>query len=85
MTLTTAPQRSEYVIEKKNVCPSVRGAETTGSILILKSGGRVDPSGDGVEDILFSLTLTTRLLEPENTEKSVLLENLSIDFDEILI
>ena len=68
---------------RKNVCPSVTrcGAETTGPIFILKSGGDVDSSGDGAKGILVSLTLTNRRLEPENHEKTVLNLNLSVDFD----
>ena len=75
---------------RQNVCPSVRpsvtlcGAETTGPILILKSGDGVEKLGDGAESILVPLTLTTRRLQPENLEKTqtkILFENLSIDFD----
>ena len=78
----------EYIIQKKclSVRPSVTrcGAETTGPILILKSGDGVEKLGDGAESILVPLTLTTRRLEPENLEKTrkkFLFENLSIDFD----
>ena len=70
-----------------SVRPSVTRstAETTGPIFILKSGDGVDQSGDGAEGILVPLTLTNRRIKPENHEKTSLLENLSYDFDKILI
>jgi hypothetical protein len=41
-----------------SVRPSVTRCRATGPILFLKSGGGVDPSGDGAKGILVSLTLT---------------------------